>query len=198
MKLNKLNDNGQMPIHLGGAVLCVALLGVAWSMGLGPLLTQSNESSAMTHQHEQVQGESRASSESLKQLQARLDAVRQQLDRQPVNLEPSSEINRLMAELAGWSDANRLVVTRTQAGRPVALPYYDYVPISLSGEGGYLDLLQFFRRIYEGRGDLGVVSFSATSMGESGGVLFQIELAWYVVSDDSDLVDTPTASVNVE
>ena len=102
-----------------------------------------------------------------------------------------------MAELARWADLHNLAVTGTRAGRPVALAYYDYVPISIAGEGRYTDLLGLLDRLRSDRTDLGVVSFTIDRRVTGQGVSFTLELAWYVVGADPEAVVEPTAGVSV-
>lgn len=195
MKLGTIKQSGVLPIHLGGAAVCVGLLVAGWFAGLGPLLTETTEATSVLEQAEQVSDAARRSKEQLDALSARIADVRDQLSEQPVQLTSASEINPLLAQLANWADQDKLAVTRTQAGRRVTLPYYDYVPISIAGEGAYGDLLGFFHRLYADRSDLGVVSFNLSRLATSKGVSFEIELAWYVLSDGEDPAAAPTASV---
>ena len=95
-----------------------------------------------------------------------------------------AQINPLLAQLADWSELHNLSITRTNAGRPEALAYYDYVPVQISGEGSFGALLAFFDRLNSDRGDLGLVSFKVNRMAAGSGVSFDLELAWYVLSDD--------------
>ncbi|MFN3166841.1 MAG: type 4a pilus biogenesis protein PilO [Phycisphaeraceae bacterium] len=185
MKASTITDRGTLPLHVGGAVTCATLLACGWFFGLGPLLTDTQQTAAVNQEYQHAQQAARESKDRLNKLEARLEDVRARLSQQPVHLESSASINPLLAELARWADEHGLSMTRTQAGRPVSLAYYDYVPISLAGEGAYPDLLGFMRQANHARGDLGVISFNAARMGAQGGVAFQLELAWYVVSDEA-------------
>jgi len=195
LKASSITDRGTLPLHIGGAVLCAGLLAAGWFLGIGPLMSETQQSATITDRYEQAQQQTRDSKDRIKQLASRLERVKARLDQQPVNLEPASAINPLLADLARWSDEHKLSMTRTQPGRPIALAYYDYVPISLAGEGTYPDLLGFMRSLNEARGDLGVVSFDVKRMGAEGGVVFELELAWYVVSDAAEQSVPATAAV---
>lgn len=182
---SKITDRGVLPIHLGGAGVCAALLATGWFMGLGPMLAETEQESSVIEHANQVQQEARLNKTRLEALNAQLDQVQKELDDKPVSLQPASQINPLLAELARWADEQRLNVTGTTAGQPVALTYYDYVPISLSGEGAYADLLGFFKRLHSERGDLGVVAFNANRLPDGAGISYELQLAWYVSSEEA-------------
>lgn len=202
MKQNNLYDHGVMPIHIGASVLCGALLLGGWAFGLGPLLDETQQASSVTEQAEQAEAEAKRVKGELNRLIQELDEVQLQLDQQPVSLLSASEINPLLADLARWSELDNLSVTRTNAGRPEALAYYDYVPIEIAGEGRYAELLSFLNRLHGERGDLGVITFDINRKPAGQGVTFEIGLAWYVLSDDMEEGlepgAQPTASVRTD
>ena len=183
MKLTHLYDQGVMPIHAGASLLCVGLLVVGWAFGISPLMSESHQASTVLEQAEQAEFEAKQVKKQVDQLAAKLASVQEQLDDQPVNLQSASQINPLLAELANWSEQHGLSITRTSAGRREALVYYDFVPIEVSGEGGYADLLGFIRKLHTERGDLGLISYSVNRM-PTGGVSFEMDLAWYVLSGE--------------
>ncbi len=196
MKTRHLYDQGVMPIHLGAALLCLLLLGAGWVFGLGPLLSENQEATTVLDQAELAEDQAKDIKTQIDRLTQQLADVQQQLDDQPVHLQPASQINPLLAELAMGSETLGLSITRTSAGRRQALAYYDYVPIELAGEGGYDELLAFFKRLHETRGDLGVIGFSATRMTIGLGLRFEIDLAWYVRSEQPETpAEQATASV---
>ena len=180
------NERGAMPIHIGGGVLCAVLLLTGWLVGLRPLMADNQQASSIVEQANQAEQEAQQSKDELDRLTAELEDVRGRLDQQPVSLENAGQINPLLAQLAAWSEQHGLSITRTQSNRPTALAYYDYVQISLAGEGAYGDLLSFFNQMHTDRGDLGVVSFNARRLANGAGVSFEIELAWYVISDATE------------
>lgn len=196
MNSQGLTSDGVMPIHLGGVVVCGLLLAAGWGLGYAPLMTQSQEALTLVEQAEQVEQDEKKVKQELDQLVGELAAVQASLDEQPVSLQSASKINPLLAQLAQWSELHELSVTRTNAGRPEALAYYDYVPITIAGEGGFAELLGFFKRMNRDRGDLGLVSFNVSRMASGNGVTFGLDLAWYVLSDEAqDQAGQATASV---
>lgn len=184
MKLSDLYDCGEMPIHAGASLLCAMALLVGWAFGLGPLMSESHQATSIVEEAEQAEAQGKHAKQQLDQLSDELEHVEQQLDEHPVNLDSATQINPLLAELAHWSELHRLSINRTNAGRRESLTYYDYVPIQISGEGGYNDFLSMLHRLHNERGDLGVITFGVRSSPTSGGVAFELELAWYVLSDD--------------
>lgn len=202
MKLKHLYDQGAMPIHAGASALCLGMLAFGWAFGLGPLMSDSHQATSVLEQADQAEFEAKQAKDKLDALAAELSLVQAKLDEQPVSLQSVSQINPLLSELANWSEQHSLSITRTSAARRISLAYYDYVPIEIAGEGGYGDLLGFFRQLHKERGDLGLISFSVNRMPATGGVSFEIDLAWYVLSDDAqDGLDQPgqaTASVPTE
>lgn len=197
MKLNTLYDYGVMPIHIGAAILCACLLLAGWLFGMGPLMSESHQATSVIEQAEQAEFEAKRVKGELDRLSNELISVQEQLDLQPVNLMSASQINPLLSELAQWSELHDLGITSTSAGRPEALTYYDYVPIQIEGEGGFGDFLSFLDRLYKDRGDLGVITFGVQRLASGHGVSFDIDLAWYVCSDDREDQPgpQPTASV---
>ena len=194
MQRMKKQPQSLMPIHIGGAVVCVLLLAMGWLLGLGPLMTDTQAASTIGEEARQAQIQTQAGKAKLDALTLQLESTQAELDQRPVSLDSADAINPLLAELAGWADEHKLAMTRTKAGQPIALAYYDYVPVTLAGEGAYGELLGFFHKLHAGRGDLGVVSFNAKRQAATGGVAFEIELAWYVKSQDAR---TPKATASV-
>lgn len=194
MQLHTQIQNGTPPLHLCGAVLCAALLAAGWLFGVQPLLAQSSEDTSVVEQAAQAQQNADRAKAELDRLRAGLEAMKSELDHQPVSLQSAQQLNPLLAQLARWAEANGLSITQTRAGRPVALMYYDYVPITFAGEGRYTDLLALLRKLREGRGDLGVVWFTAKRVMTKGGpgVDFTLELAWYVMAEDDPGGRDPT------
>ncbi|MGB0768762.1 MAG: type 4a pilus biogenesis protein PilO, partial [Phycisphaeraceae bacterium] len=184
---DRIFEGGATPIHFGGGALCALLLSAGWVLGLGPLLSESQQATTVQQRADAAETEASERQEELDRLQQSLAAIRQQLEDQPISLSSASRINPLLATIASWSEEYRLSITRTRAGRPKALTYYDYVPIELAGEGRYGDLLAFFGRLHRDRGDLGLVAFEVRRMSTSGEVAFDLDLAWYVVRVDEGL-----------
>lgn len=202
MQLKHLYEQGVMPIHAGASALCLGVLAFGWVFGLGPLMSDSHQATSVLEQAEQAEFEAKQVKDKLDTLTAELALVQEKLDEQPVSLQPVSQINPLLADLAKWSEQHRLSITRTNASRRVALTYYDYVPVEIAGEGSYSDLMRFFEKLYKERGDLGIIRFSVNRQSAVGGVSFEMDLAWYVLSDDAEeSLDPPgraTASVPTE
>jgi len=196
MKLERIYESGAMPVHIGAGSLCAVLLLLGWVFGLGPLLSESHQATSVLEQAEQAEHDAKLSKNKLDALAGDLQDIQTQLDAQPVNLSSAAKINPLLAELAKWSEVHDLSITRTRAGRPEALAYYDYVPIEIAGEGAYGNVMAFLQSLHKDRGDLGVVAFDIRRMPASGGVNFVIELAWYVTSD-ADQVQTDQATAAV-
>ncbi len=194
MKQSMIQAQGTMPIHAGGMVVCLLLMISGWFFGLSPMLSESDESSSTLEASRLAQEQAQHGKEKLEELTQRVQTMRAELDQKPVSLVPATQINPLLALLSGWADEQRLTITRTNAGQPVVMTWYDYVPISLAGEGDYGDLLGFYHKLYADRGDLGVVSFNVSRLASNTGVSFEIELAWYVVSEQVQ-PDRTTAQV---
>ena len=201
MKSQTSFDDGVMPIHLGAVVVCAALLLMGYVFGYAPLMSKNQQASSLIDQAEQAESQAKLVKQQLDRLDAELETIKTALDEQPVSLQHASQINPLLAQLAEWSELHGLAITRTNSGRPAALAYYDYVPVKLAGEGSFGELLGFFKRMNTDRGDLGLVSFNVNRMATGGGVSFELDLAWYVLSGDTpDLIQPdaqPTASVPV-
>ena len=197
MKFSDLYDYGVMPIHLGAAALCAVMLLAGWAFGLGPLMSESQQATSIVEQAHQAEAQAKKAKQQLDKLFDDLQQVEKQLDEHPISLHSASQINPLLAELAEWSELHNLSINRTNAGRRKALTYYDYVPIQISGEGGYSDFLSMLQRLHNERGDLGVITFGVRSSPTSGGVAFEIELAWYVLSDDMQEQPAAESTANV-
>lgn len=185
MKLDQFDRKGTLPIHLGGAAVCAALLLCGWFFGLNPLVSQNTQGAVVMDQAHKAEQQAAAAKAELDRVTRQLEQVRRELDHQPMSLSSASRINPLLAQLAAWADEHRLTITRTRAGRPEALRYYDYVPVQLAGEGQYADLLSFFQQLHTARGDLGLTAFSVQRVQKQSGasVGFELDLAWYVVAE---------------
>lgn len=190
-----LQNQGVLPIHLGGAALCLIIVAAGWWIGLGPLMSDSEQAFSFVQEATLAEEQAAQSQSELVKLEHSLAQIKAELFKQPVSLEPASQINALLGELADWAEGHELNITRTNAGRPVALAYYDYVPISLAGEGAYVDMLQLLSQMHEQRGDIGLITFNASRLPSQAGVKFELQLAWYVISDDAAAQQPVTASV---
>ncbi len=195
MKPQGLQSDGVMPIHLGAAVVCILLLMMGWVFGYAPLMSQNQQATTLVEQADQAEIDAARVKQELDRLTEKLTTIQNQLDEQPVDLQSASQINPLLSQLAKWSELDGLSITRTNAGRPEALAYYDYVPLQIEGEGGFAALLGFFNRINSDRGDLGLVSFQLTRMPDGKGVSFELELAWYVLDGEAQEPVEATATV---
>jgi|GEM_PF-2197477 len=195
---HSIEKHGVLPIHIGGLLLCASVLVCGWFLGLGPMLRESYQTSTLAAEADDAERELQVSREALDRKSDELDATIKELDLQPVNLESSVQINSLLSDLASWSDDNQLIVTRTHADRPVAMAYYDYVPIRIAGEGTYANILKFLAEIQHGRGDLQLVTFSVSRMTREAMLSFEFDLAWYVLNDTTQSSSQPpTAAVEI-
>ena len=190
-------DDAVTPIHLGAVVLCGVLLGVGYLFGFAPLMSQNQQETSLIEKAEYAESQATQIKQQVDQLDAELSDVQLALDEQPIDLKPASQINPLLAQLAEWAELHKLSITRTNAGRPKSLAYYDYVPVSINGEGSFGEMLAFFKRMSTDRGDLGLVSFNVKRMPAGTGVSFELDLAWYVLNGESiqPVPSQPTASV---
>lgn len=184
MKPSGIQTDGAMLVHMGGVAVCVLLLIAAWFFGLAPLLSDNHASATGVQRADATELEATQATQSLHELSNRLEDLQAELDDQPIGLQSASRINPLLAELAQWSEEQRLSITRTNARRPVQLTYYDYVPIELAGEGGFGALIGLLDRLKKDRADLGVVAFQIARMQGGNEVAFQLDLAWYVLNDE--------------
>lgn len=194
MKLGAIKDNKTMPVTLVGVAVCAVLLLMGWLIGLGPLMSESQQATKVVAEADAAEAEAKISKAELDRLQKDLKAIKKRLKEQPVGLKPARQINPLLMEIAAFAKTKKLSITGTRAGQPVALAFYDYVPIELSGEGTYADLLGFIRHVHEQRGDLGVVAFSANRTKGGAALAFDIKLAWYVLSDNTGAKHGATAA----
>lgn len=185
MKLQGRHNDGVMPIHLGASVVCCLLLIAGFAFGYAPLMSQNQKSTTVIEQADQAEVDATRVKQELDSISEKLVSVQSELDEQPVGLQSASQINPLLSQLANWSEVHGLSITRTNAGRPEALAYYDYVPLQIAGEGGFTALLGFFDQINDERGDLGLTSFQLTRLSTGKGVSFELELAWYVLGEET-------------
>lgn len=200
MGLDKLSKQGVLPLHIAGAVVCSVLLIMGWFVGVSPILAESNQGETIVRQAMKAEREAQQAKHELDKLTKSLDKVREQLEHQPVSLATATEINPLLAQLASWADEHHLAITQTQAKRPQSMRHYDYIPIQISGEGGYANLLAFFNQLHKDRGDLGILGFSIRRIQtkDGPGVGFDLQLAWYVVGEqqqEESATGPATASV---
>jgi Tfp pilus assembly protein PilO len=200
MTHRSLQSYGIAPIHLGASLLCFTLLGAGWWLGLRPLMSESHEATAVVAAAQAAEREAEAATREFQRLADALADAEAKLEAQPIDLQDAGQINPLLADLAARSERHALEITRTNAGRAIALTHYDYVPIKLAGEGRYADFLALLTGLYEQRADLGVVDFSLARQ-PTGGIAFEIQMAWYVRSDrllEEQAPDAqPTAAVPV-
>lgn len=179
-------------IHGTGAGLCLVLLAAAWVFGVAQILSESDTKTSLIEDDARALRDAEAAEAGLDRAKQHLEAIRSDLNQTSIRLQPRTELNPLLGQLADWAETHRLIMSRTQAESSVSLAYYDYVPIRLAGEGAYVDFLSLMDLVVDERSDLSVQRFDVRrqSGSTSAQISFEIDLAWYVLKP----TDLPASS----
>ena len=106
-----------------------------------------------------------------------------------IKLQPTDNLNRQVAQIAGLLDGCGLETDDIQPGKKISgCGRYNIVPITLTGRGGYKNCASFFRKLSQTFPDTGASSFEISgSPGQPGAdSRFRLELRWYTAAAEAD------------
>ena len=169
-------------IYATGAVVCAALSGVAYAVGI-----KSAQAEYAAHQADLAELEARrrkasALGRDLAAAHVALEKTLREVDALPLRLEPATAINSRLSLLDQLCNDTVLRIDERRPGPAVDAPHYQTVTINLVGSGTYPACAAFLHELRRRFPDTAVRSFESSNptpgRDESTGT-FRFELVWY-------------------
>lgn len=181
MEANDRFGSSRWPIHVGGLLACVVLMGLFYFAGLRPLAAAYTEQSARVEQLEAQRKLSDRLTRSLQGLQQQLASTQQSLAAIPNPLQPARQINHRLALVTDLANECQVRIEQIQPKSGRSGAFYDVVPIEVTGGASYRTFVSFLHGLHETFGDLGVESFalSANPVDLRAEPAFELQLLWY-------------------
>ncbi|MFB3890805.1 MAG: hypothetical protein ACE15C_02150 [Phycisphaerae bacterium] len=165
----------------GMAAIAAGALLVYW-FGVRPVVLAKDLASA---QRSQLDAQRRGLAHTASRADAaakRLIAIRAELAKLPVQLEPAGSVNTRIRRLADLAAADGLKIDEIQPSDAAYGPDFGWVPIRLAGGGGYKAWTAFLHDLAMSFPDTAVDSFELS--GKPGAptspVEFRVSLVWFV------------------
>jgi Tfp pilus assembly protein PilO len=168
-------------VDVAGIVVCAIVTVLAYGIVVAPLLKRQAVVAAEYQQLADHQKEASRLSNTLLALRSRSKAIENESAQTQVRLCSTDQMNGRLAELTGLLDRCALEVDILKAGTPVSGPFYDLVPIRVSGQGGYRECRAFLRDLHRTLPDIHAVGFDlkANPAEPEAGGQFRLDLFWY-------------------
>ena len=109
-----------------------------------------------------------------------VDKTQRLIAASPLNLRPQSALNDRLASIVALSNECGLAVEDMKPGEGVRVRRFMMVPLRMKGRGGYVQSVDFLRRLHEQTPDVGVSAFQLSGSADAGGSgsAFDFELRW--------------------
>ena len=171
-------------VHAVCGTVCLTLAGAGYWFGLGPMTRELDQRQGLTQTLELSQDDLQLRRGVLERLEDKFLQSQQELEVQPVDLQPASMVNRRLANLSQLAQEHDLVLTASSIGGEQRLAYYSYLPIELGGQGDFGNVVAFLGKLYEHYPDISVRTFDLNRGGDgpSRGARagFSLGLSWFV------------------
>jgi len=175
-------------VHLAGAAACLALTGLGYVAGLGPMLEarrtyEADEAAYLAEATESVRLQ-----RTLRRLEAELASVQAEVGRSAVRLSPPATAPLHVAAMARLAGECGLRIDDIQTAPPVAKPYATAVPVHVTGEGTYAACARFLARLRRLLPETSVESIALAAAGPGTGqptpetlarATFRLRLVWH-------------------
>ncbi len=178
-------------IDAAGLGVCLAISGLAYLIGLAPLVRQAaavqSQKQQLAHQKRQV-SKLRTSRSALDQ---QLTRAREAVAVGTFKLRPVDQLNGYLAQLTALATASNLTLYEIQPGQAINQPNYRSVPVVMSGVGSYRTCALFLRKLHDVLPDtrLSSLELAASDSTRKPGSRFRLNLVWYATRPHRNAVD---------
>jgi len=175
-------------IHLLGAAACLALTGLGYLAGLGPMLEARRTYEADETAYLAEAAESVRLQRTLRRLESELASVQAEVGRTTVRLSPPATAPLHVAAMARLAGECGLRIDDIQTAPPLTKPYATAVPVHVSGEGTYAACARFLARLRRFLPETSVESIALEAAGPAPGrptpaalarATFRLRLVWH-------------------
>lgn len=174
---------GPLGVDLAGAVVCMGIGALAVMLGVMPGVQSAKRSETLREQHQSLTDELRKRLARAEAFDRRL-AEAEAMVASGVSLRASSEINRVVAELAALARSSGCTVSRTQPGESSRDGSLIVTSITLAGAGTPARVDSLLRALRAERPDIRVVAVDLTHSDVTEHDLrFSLDLRWRCLPD---------------
>ena len=182
---------GRWKIDAAGAAGCLLLSLVSYTTIIAPMRVAAAQIQALESELTVEQRRSDQIERSRGRYQRALARLKDDLGATALDLEPANRLNRRLARIVELATASDLQIHATRSGTTTGGPYYDTVPLDLTGEGSYPNCAVFLHLLSENLPDVAVLEFDLT--GDVGRLRaepgFEFRFAWYAATSQNDGVE---------
>ena len=174
------------PMDVTALSLCLGLTLLVYVVGVHPLLSKQVESAQRRRDLHDQREKASDLQNTLTALKRELATVERTLAASPLRLEPTSAINRRLAQITDLAARCGLKLNEIQPGNVSPGRHYDNVPLVLSGAGTYGTCAAFLHQMHLSFPDMGVTAFAVGGDPTSGRTTaaFRFNLAWFAAPLD--------------
>ncbi len=172
-------------IDAAGVALCLAASAIAYASVIGPLLRQNASAAALRQQVREQEKTLAELQASVRDTETCLVTERERLSDGRILLESPSRTNERIAGLAALFGDHGLEIDDVLVGNVLPTAQCAVVPMTISGRGGYREILTLFRELTRTFADTSVATFNygGSSAGTSPSQRFTLELLWYAAPE---------------
>lgn len=185
MNWNWLNfggaDHGRRTVDAAGAVMCLALTGLLYAVGVHPMLEQRRERQALEQEVIAQRHELGSVTSTLMDVRRQYLSVQRAVADNALRLESLGALNRRVAELTQMAREAGLDVEGVRPGRANESEHYRTVPVQVNGRGSFFAIARFLSELHREMPDVGIWSLQLdhAAIGADSEPMFTVQLIWY-------------------
>ena len=167
-------------VDSAGVLICLVLtVGAGW-IGAGPIWQRHANLLQQQRDLQAKRLDNAQQASALKTTQRRLGVVKIQLDKLPLRLEQTTQLNRRLAAVTDLAGKSKLKIEDIEPGKASRGVRYDSVSIELAGEGTYASCATFLHQLKQTMPDMGIRALHVNWEGHSESTAsFKFELDWF-------------------
>jgi Tfp pilus assembly protein PilO len=181
--MNDASRNAWNHWRMDGAAVAVVLglTAIAYFGQVAPTIQGNELAKAQAVELVTQQTKSRDLERTIRSTSDHLEATRQAIAKNALQLEPATELNKRLARLSDLASANHLQVDAIESGETRDYDRYSTVSIRLAGHGTYPNCQAALGNLRSAMPDIGVTSMQVNSGGVTNdtAATFAFDLLWY-------------------
>lgn len=161
---------------------CGLMTAGAWFFGVDPAMAKRDAAAADFAELDDRQHKAKGLADNLATARRQLADTNRQVDALPLRLEPAAAVNARLSRLAHAAWETGLGVDEIQPGPAADGPFYQTVPIRVSGTGTYPTCAAFLHQLRMQFPDTAVRSFDCINPSPARDkpmATYRLELVWY-------------------
>ena len=172
-----------LKIYLAGGVVCAALTGAAYLLGIRPAMARHDDQQSRQAELKAARHKASSLAAVRNNTLAQLAETNKALENLPLRLEPVSGVNQRLLRLTDLATRECLLtIDEMRSGAVADGPDYQTVPILIAGSGTFPACAKFLHQLRKTFPDTAVRSFETTNNSASPDApvaTFQFDLVWH-------------------